>query len=157
MKNKIGSRILERQMVKNTILKILCVSVLMLGVIIMGCGKSDNFSGTWAGLVRSAWDGSPKLEMLEIQKNGNSFIIKRSSGSYDESGNLQALREVETMSGTLKDANNLDVPIAFGEVWRITFIEKNKELMYTFPMLQGTVRLKKYDDKLKQQYQKIRK
>lgn len=157
MEKQIGIQFLKRQTVKNTIWKILCMTMLMLGIILIGCGKSDNFSGTWAGIGSSAWDSSPLLQVLKIQKNGESYIVKRYVGSYNRKGNLDYFKEMETMTGTLKDANILEIPIAFGGVLRITFVEKDKELMSAIPMLKGAVYFKKYDDidKVKQKYQNL--
>lgn len=159
MEKQIRSQILERHAVKKTIWIILCVAMLMFSMMLIGCGKSDKFSGTWAGIGRSGWDSSPLLQLLEIQKNGESYIVKRYTGSYDWTGKLKSLMEMETMTGTLKDANILEIPLPFGSVLRITFVEKDKELMSEIPMLKGAVYFKKYGDKNKvlQEYQNISK
>lgn len=63
-------------------MKILKYAVMFLVIVstmaLAGCG-GDKFSGKWYGLAKNGFSGAPYINMLDISKNGENYLIK----SYD--------------------------------------------------------------------------
>lgn len=130
-------------MKKNLKVAVVAMSLCLVGGLMGGCGPSnDNFAGKWgtqATNVNFFGPGTPAYESLDIQKNGDSYVVNIRRASYNiskqETKAPQVVLEwtadpkVGKLVMTKKSDNVLEA-----NAGQLTYIEKDKTLLFTGPL-----------------------
>lgn len=65
------------------LLKYVVLFIIIAGTMALsGCG-GDKFSGKWYGLAKNGFSGSPYVNLLDISKNGENYLIKSYNITYE--------------------------------------------------------------------------
>jgi hypothetical protein len=113
--------------------KLLCLPVLlcfMVLFLITGCGKTDNFSGTWSNDVGERYPHIPYVDILKIEKTDDkNYMITFSEIYYDDETNeaVESERKEKCAASIGNNKNQLVIHVGWANI-PITYNEKDKSL-----------------------------
>lgn len=129
-------------MKKNLKVAVVAMSLCLVGGLMGGCGSSDNFVGKWgtqSANINLLGPSAPVYESLDIQKNGESYIINVKNATYivskqETKAPKVVLEWVENPNAgklvmSKKSDNILETNGA-----QLTYLEKDKTLLLNSPL-----------------------
>ncbi|NTW83750.1 MAG: hypothetical protein HGB36_10360 [Chlorobiaceae bacterium] len=110
-------------------------------VFFFGCkiNPADKFVGKWIGVTKSFWDGGPEVVQMNIEKNGDNFLVKLStSSSFTSKPSEIQIGASLTADGKLKlDLGSLaNEMVVYNEregtlLWKGTVLQKETPEIFT--------------------------